>query len=115
MALLMSKRYTSSMLKGFRRYHQGLLRQGETSSDLLRSLEIQQIAWPWACALLGLVGVLMAAELFGGTVGRIATNFVAPLIGIPILVGLFYAIGTYAYAALRADMVRRKEPRSEPQ
>lgn len=90
------------------RYHADLVRQGDTSEDAMRYGDIQRIALPWFLPIGGMVICAIVAELVAGPPGVEARIVLALLFGLPGLLGMTHAMGTYLFAAIRADLRRKR-------
>lgn len=95
------------MWKLLTRYHAALLHKGAISEDAMRYFEVQEIAHPWVLLLWPMLACGIGSEFLLGPndVVRIA---IAVVFGVPMTLGLTYATGTYLFAALRADLRRKR-------
>ena len=91
-----------------KKYHADLIRRGTASEDAARYGEIQRIALPWLVPLVGMVIVAIVAEPLAGPNAYWVTIFGALLLGLPAMLGIFYATTAYLIASLRADRKKRR-------
>jgi hypothetical protein len=75
-----------------------------------RYFEVQRIALPWLLLLLGVMVVAVFADALAGPNGRIGAVL---LLGLPTLLGMFFAMGTYLFAVIRADVRKHRLARTE--
>lgn len=91
-----------------KQYQAYLVRRGTASQDAARYGEIQRIALPWLLPLGGMVIVAIVADLFAGPNAYWVNILAAVLLGLPAMIGMLSATGTYLIAALRADLQKRR-------
>lgn len=91
-----------------KQYQAELVRRGTASEDGARYGEIQRIALPWLLPLGGMVIVAIVAELLAGPNTYWVNIFAALLLGLPAMLGIAYATGTFLIAAFRADLQKRR-------
>jgi hypothetical protein len=90
------------MWQRIKKYHASLLSAGAALDPSERLFHVQSLAFPWFLPVLGAIVVAVAVELAIGSEAR----FVAALLCVPSLVGLTYALATFMYSAVRADIRR---------
>jgi len=96
-----------------KQYQADLVRRGTASQDAARYGEIQRIALPWLLPLGGMVIVAIVADLLAGPKAYWVNILAAVLLGLPALIGLLYATGTYLFAAFRANLHKRRTSLSD--
>lgn len=89
------------------RYHADLIRQGDTSEDAMRYGDIQRIALPWFLLMGGMIICAVVAELVAGPSAK-ARIVIVLLFGLPSVLGMIHGMGAYLFAAIRADLRRKR-------
>ena len=88
------------------RYHRHLVSKGAATPGMDRYFGVQSVAMPWLAPLFGL--------LIWGLIFDPADDLRKPvtlLVGVPTVLGTFYAMTTYMIAGFIADWSRRKRGR----
>ena len=98
------------MWKSLKKYNAALLHKGAISEGAMRYLDLRQIALPWMLLNCAMVLCVIGAEFLFGPNAFIRIAIVV-LIGVPSLLGLIHATSTYLFAAIRADLRRRRRSR----
>jgi hypothetical protein len=88
------------------RYQADLVRRGAASQDAARYGEVQTIILPWLLPLGGMVVVAFVADLLHWPYR--VTVLAVLVLGLPAVIGMFYATGAYLIAAIRADLQKRR-------
>ena len=84
-------------MRGIARYHQYLIRKGKASKPEFWYFGVTEVAIPW---WLPVVALLLWVVVFNPSDGL--RVMVSLGVGIPALVGMVYAMGTYLASAIRA-------------
>ena len=91
------------MFGWLRRYHKSLVAKGQKSRPMDRYFDVQLVCVPW---FLPAIPILVWGLTFDPPDG--IRHLVALAVGIPMVVGVFYAGTTYVVSGILSDMRKRR-------
>ncbi|NBW11468.1 MAG: hypothetical protein EBR82_25905 [Caulobacteraceae bacterium] len=92
------------MLRWPGRYHRHLVAKGASSKPHLRLLGVQDVAFPWFMAMMGLLAVCVILRP-----SDTVREWLVIVTGPPIIIGMVYAMVTYGISGAVADRKRGKD------